>query len=126
MDGAGLDSAEAEAADRALSSVARKLDTSMSVEYTVNDLIATATDPANLSQLFVGTYIHFIYYVYGSDQHSLQAGILTFEFDLKLIFVCCLGNILQYHYFDIITYKILFIAFFTYICTSHNGLHSIA
>ncbi|CAE6436426.1 unnamed protein product [Rhizoctonia solani] len=58
MDGAGLDSAEAEAADRALSSVARKLDTSMSVEYTVNDLIATATDPANLSQLFVGWNPH--------------------------------------------------------------------
>jgi ataxia telangiectasia mutated family protein len=55
IDGMGLDSAEAEAADRALSSVARKLDTSMSVEYTVNDLIATATDPVNLSQLFVGT-----------------------------------------------------------------------
>jgi len=54
----GLDSAEAEAADRALSSVARKLDTSMSVEYTVNDLIATATDPANLSQLFVGWNPH--------------------------------------------------------------------
>ncbi|KAJ1306984.1 hypothetical protein OPQ81_007964 [Rhizoctonia solani] len=58
MDGTGLDSAEAEAADRALSSVARKLDTSMSVEYTVNDLIATATDPANLSQLFVGWNPH--------------------------------------------------------------------
>ncbi|CAE7216508.1 unnamed protein product [Rhizoctonia solani] len=58
MDGAGLDSAEAEAADRALSSVARKLDTSMSVEYTVNDLIATATDPANLCQLFVGWNPH--------------------------------------------------------------------
>ncbi|CAE6466251.1 unnamed protein product, partial [Rhizoctonia solani] len=58
IDGTGLDSAEAEAADRALSSVARKLDTSMSVEYTVNDLIATATDPANLSQLFVGWNPH--------------------------------------------------------------------
>ncbi|CAE6458523.1 unnamed protein product [Rhizoctonia solani] len=58
IDGIGLDSAEAEAADRALSSVARKLDTSMSVEYTVNDLIATATDPANLSQLFVGWNPH--------------------------------------------------------------------
>ncbi|KAH7327711.1 hypothetical protein B0J17DRAFT_620413 [Rhizoctonia solani] len=58
MDGTSLDSAEAEAADRALSSVARKLETSMSVEYTVNDLIATATDPANLSQLFVGWNPH--------------------------------------------------------------------
>lgn len=56
----GLDSAEAEAADRALSSVARKLDTSMSVEYTVNDLIATATDPVNLSQLFAGMWPIFM------------------------------------------------------------------
>ncbi|KAF8749128.1 Telomere-length maintenance and DNA damage repair [Rhizoctonia solani] len=60
MDGMGLDTAEAEAADRALSSVARKLDTSMSVEYTVNDLIATATDPANLSQLFVCVSVSFV------------------------------------------------------------------
>ncbi|CUA74607.1 ataxia telangectasia mutated family protein [Rhizoctonia solani] len=58
MDGAGLDSAEAEAAERAILSVSRKLDTSMSVEYTVNDLIATATDPVNLSQLFVGWNPH--------------------------------------------------------------------
>jgi hypothetical protein len=56
IDGMGLDSAEAEAADRALSSVSRKLDTSMSVEYTVNDLIAAAVDPANLSQIFAGKY----------------------------------------------------------------------
>ncbi|KAG9085434.1 Serine/threonine-protein kinase tel1 [Ceratobasidium sp. UAMH 11750] len=58
IDGMGLDTAEAEAADRALSSVSRKLDTSMSVEYTVNDLIATATDPGNLSQIFVGWNPH--------------------------------------------------------------------
>ncbi|QRV74291.1 phosphatidylinositol 3- and 4-kinase [Ceratobasidium sp. AG-Ba] len=57
-DGMTLDSAEAEAADRALSSVARKLDTSMSVEYTVNHLIATATDPSNLSQIFAGWNPH--------------------------------------------------------------------
>ncbi|KAI0319394.1 hypothetical protein OF83DRAFT_1055083 [Amylostereum chailletii] len=43
-----------EAADRALSAVARKLDKALSVEYTVNELIAEATDPANLSAMFYG------------------------------------------------------------------------
>ncbi|KIM44739.1 hypothetical protein M413DRAFT_442693 [Hebeloma cylindrosporum] len=43
-----------EAADRALSSVARKLDTSLSVESTVNELIAEATDPMNLATIFYG------------------------------------------------------------------------
>ncbi|KAG8714375.1 Serine/threonine-protein kinase tel1 [Ceratobasidium sp. 395] len=58
IEGMALDSAEAEAADRALSSVARKLDTAMSVEYTVNDLIASAVDPGNLSQIFAGWNPH--------------------------------------------------------------------
>ena len=43
-----------EAADRALSSVARKLDKSLSVQSTVNELIAEATDPMNLATLFAG------------------------------------------------------------------------
>ncbi len=43
-----------ESADRALSSVARKLDKSLSVEYTVNQLIAEATDPFNLATIFSG------------------------------------------------------------------------
>lgn len=43
-----------EAADRALSSVARKLDKSLSVEYTINQLIADATDPYNLARIFCG------------------------------------------------------------------------
>ncbi|KZT27904.1 hypothetical protein NEOLEDRAFT_1059985 [Neolentinus lepideus HHB14362 ss-1] len=43
-----------EAADRALTSVAKKLDKSLSVEYTVNDLIAQATDPVNLATIFPG------------------------------------------------------------------------
>jgi hypothetical protein len=42
-------------ADRAISSVTRKLDTSLSIEYTVNDLIIMAKSPANLARLFVGT-----------------------------------------------------------------------
>jgi len=43
-----------ESADRALTSVHRKLDKSLSVEYTVNELIVSATDSNNLSQIFVG------------------------------------------------------------------------
>jgi serine-protein kinase ATM len=46
-----------EAADRALSSVARKLDKALSVEYTVNELIAEATDPVNLATIFSGAYL---------------------------------------------------------------------
>lgn len=53
--GIAIDSREEdEGADRALSSVARKLDKSMSVEYTVNELITSAMDISNLSQLFYG------------------------------------------------------------------------
>ncbi|KDQ61410.1 hypothetical protein JAAARDRAFT_509432 [Jaapia argillacea MUCL 33604] len=48
-----------EAADRALSSVSRKLDKSLSVEYTVNELIAEATDPANLATIFIGWGPHY-------------------------------------------------------------------
>lgn len=46
-----------EAADRALNSVARKLDKSLSVEYTVNELIAEATDIVNLATIYHGTLI---------------------------------------------------------------------
>lgn len=47
-----------EAADRALSSVSRKLDKSLSVESTVNELIAEATDPGNLGKIFCGWAPH--------------------------------------------------------------------
>lgn len=43
-----------EDADRALTSVRSKLSTALSVEYTVNDLIQQARDPANLGSIFVG------------------------------------------------------------------------
>jgi ataxia telangiectasia mutated family protein len=43
-----------EAADRALSSVSRKLDKSLSVEYTVNQLVADAMDSENLSHMYSG------------------------------------------------------------------------
>ena len=52
-----------EAADRALSSVARKLDRSLSVESTVNELLAEATDPLNLATIFYGEgnkYYHLL------------------------------------------------------------------
>ena len=55
--GLGIDlnsGVEDESADRALSSVAKKLDKSLSVEYTVNELIAEATDVANLALMFAG------------------------------------------------------------------------
>ncbi|THG99793.1 hypothetical protein EW026_g2610 [Hermanssonia centrifuga] len=43
-----------EAADRALQGVTRKLDKSLSIEFTVNELIAEATDPFNLANMFIG------------------------------------------------------------------------
>jgi FATC domain len=55
--GVGIDMASDaadESADRALTSVRRKLDQSLSIEYTVNELITTATDPTNLAQIFYG------------------------------------------------------------------------
>jgi serine-protein kinase ATM len=58
--GIGIDMASDaadESADRALTSVRRKLDQSLSIEYTVNELITSATDPTNLCQIFAGMYI---------------------------------------------------------------------
>ncbi|VDB84870.1 unnamed protein product [Peniophora sp. CBMAI 1063] len=50
-----MNSANAEeAADRALSAVTRKLDTALSVEHTVNELIHEASDPANLCMMYTG------------------------------------------------------------------------
>jgi hypothetical protein len=49
-----------EAADRALSSVARKLDKSLSVECTVNALIAEATDMVNLALIYHGKLLDSI------------------------------------------------------------------
>lgn len=59
MGGIGIDMASGtadEAADRALTGVARKLDKAMSVEYTVNELIAEATDPMRLATLWWGEF----------------------------------------------------------------------
>ncbi|KAJ6591557.1 hypothetical protein DFH09DRAFT_1137348 [Mycena vulgaris] len=57
LGGIGIDMASGtadEAADRALTSVARKLDKAMSVEYTVNELLAQATDPMRLATIWHG------------------------------------------------------------------------
>lgn len=43
-----------EAADRALSAVSRKLDKTLTVEFTVNELIAEATDAGNLACMWMG------------------------------------------------------------------------
>lgn len=43
-----------EAADRALNAVVRKLDKTLSVEFTVNELIAEATDVVNLANMYFG------------------------------------------------------------------------
>ncbi|KAJ3512128.1 hypothetical protein NLJ89_g3702 [Agrocybe chaxingu] len=59
--GIGLDMTSGsadEAADRALTSVARKLDKALSVESTVNELLAQATDPMNLATIFNGWSPH--------------------------------------------------------------------
>jgi len=43
-----------------LAGVARKLDKALSVEYTVNELIAEATDVVNLATIYHGRWIWFI------------------------------------------------------------------
>lgn len=50
-----------EAAERALSAVRRKLDITMTVEYTVNELIAEATDLGNLATMFHGENLVLLY-----------------------------------------------------------------
>lgn len=43
-----------EAADRAITSVIRKLDKTLTVEFTVNELISEATDMDNLTNMYFG------------------------------------------------------------------------
>ncbi|TRM65491.1 hypothetical protein BD626DRAFT_567398 [Schizophyllum amplum] len=60
-EGLGIDlesGTTAEYADRALNSVSRKLDGSLSVEFTVNELIAEATDMRNLATIYFGWQPH--------------------------------------------------------------------
>jgi ataxia telangiectasia mutated family protein len=53
LNGGGKDVAEL-LAERAIGTVMEKLSTSLSVEYTVNDLMMQARDPANLGSIFSG------------------------------------------------------------------------
>ena len=68
--------AEDEAADRALNSVARKLDKSLSVEYTVNELIAEATDEKNLALMFSGKLLVVFSYLTFSNLFRLEPLLL--------------------------------------------------
>ena len=43
-----------EAADRAITSVIRKLDKTLTVEFTVNEFISEATDKENLASMYYG------------------------------------------------------------------------
>ena len=66
--GLGLDldmnsGSEDEAADRALNGVARKLDKSLSVEYTVNELISGAMDVVNLAKMYYGEFFYPLFVV---------------------------------------------------------------
>jgi hypothetical protein len=47
-----------ELATQALDRVRTKLLNTISVEYTVNELIQTATDPVNLATIFHGVFLH--------------------------------------------------------------------
>lgn len=53
-----------ELADRALSGVAQKLEKALSVEYTVNQLVAEATDVTNLANMFAREYLLHVQLMY--------------------------------------------------------------
>jgi len=77
-----------EAADRALSSVARKLDKSLSVEYMVNQLIAEATDPSNLAKIFAGEWL-LLLLLFLRLMMSVQVGLLiSNRLFVGLLFFC--------------------------------------
>ncbi|KAH9916328.1 uncharacterized protein B0H18DRAFT_884948 [Fomitopsis serialis] len=68
-----------EAADRALTAVRRKLDKTLSIEYTVNELVTEATDPGNLAQMFCGTFRRRARkYVHSVLHHRLESSPLKF------------------------------------------------
>lgn len=69
-------------ADRALACVRQKLDTKLSVEYTVNQLILDATSPENLGRIFAGKYFHLFlsYFLVLMPLHIQQAGKPTYEY----------------------------------------------
>ncbi len=63
-----------EAADRALSAVARKLDKTLSVEYTVNELITEASDPANLALMYIGACFSLFFQSFATHHTSCRLG----------------------------------------------------
>jgi hypothetical protein len=70
------DSAE-EAADRALSSVARKLDKALSVEYTVNQLVTAATSTTNLSLIFPGSLLQVVLRWLTHHRYRMEPALLN-------------------------------------------------
>ena len=72
-----------EAADRALSSVARKLNKALSVEYTVNELIADATDLTNLATIFYGKHL-FIFQSVAEHLARLEPTLLMVGIPLTI------------------------------------------
>lgn len=60
-------------ADRALSIVRGKLDTRLSVQYSVNQVIQEATDPRNLATIFCGTHAFLSLSLYVCVAHRLFA-----------------------------------------------------
>lgn len=58
-----------ESADRALSGVARKLEKTLSVEFTVNQLVAEATDVGNLSSIYAREYFYSILFGGNESDH---------------------------------------------------------
>jgi len=71
-----------EAADRALSSVARKLNKTLSVEYTVNELIAEATDPIHLATIYYGLWLSSLLMFSMAQRKNFQDGVRTYKTSL--------------------------------------------
>ena len=79
------------AADRALSAVRRRLDKTLSVEYTVNELIAEATDPGNLAQMYYGRHVCCFRVLSPDVLARLERVVLKTH-----IFPACVNNTLSY------------------------------
>ena len=93
-----------EAADRALSSVSRKLDKTLSVEYTINQLVTAATSIENLSLIFPGSYYHFFSDVDSSQ--ITQGGAHIAKYSENPNFQMVLGhNIFMHHVFCVIYFE---------------------
>jgi hypothetical protein len=95
LGGIGIDMASGtadEAADRALTGVARKLDKAMSVEYTVNELIAEATDPMRLATIWWGECCFFLNVYKPILTRSIQAGAPSISFSFYIFILHVFTN----------------------------------